>query len=413
VRIFYGWIIAGVLGLAWAISIGPRQAFSVFLVPFLQDFGSSRTAVSAAFSIHMAAYALGGWALGVLVDRLGSRRVIAWSTATWALALLLCGLARNLWQLYAVYGVLGGVATSGLAYVPSNALLSRWFVRYRGLATGIAQAGIPLGAAVFGLLAELGSGWLGWRWTHVGFGLLVAATALPLIVAFLMDDPRERDLTPDGLPRGDPQPRLVSVPAPRAGRFGGRGLPRGFWSVFAANILRGLTTYAILVHQVAYLVDAGYTRRAAASFFSLGSLVAVPSGLLAGAISDRAGRPRAYAGTAGLYVIAFASLLLVREASGVVFLPVFILACGMATGGVGPVFAAFLTDRLQGPRLGALLGLQNIGFGIGATFGPLLTGAIFDLLGGYAAAFVLMMISIVVSAVLVSAAGRGPRADAR
>jgi cyanate permease len=183
--------------------------------------------------------------------------------------------------------------------------------------------------------------------------------------------------------------------------------------VFAANILRGLTTYAILVHQVAYLVDAGYTRRAAASFFSLGSLVAVPSGLLAGAISDRAGRPRAYAGTAGLYVIAFASLLLVREASGVVFLPVFILACGMATGGVGPVFAAFLTDRLQGPRLGALLGLQNIGFGIGATFGPLLTGAIFDLLGGYAAAFVLMMISIVVSAVLVSAAGRGPRADAR
>jgi cyanate permease len=54
------------------------------------------------------------------------------------------------------------------------------------------------------------------------------------------------------------------------------------------------------------------------------------------------------------------------------------------------------------------LGLQNIAFGLGAMLGPLLAGAFFDLLGGYAVAFVLMAASVVVSSVIVSAAARRP-----
>ena len=409
-RIFYGWVIAGVMSLAWAISIGPRQAFPVFLLAFLNEFGASRTATAAAFSIHMTFYALGGWALGVLVDRLGPKRVIAWSTAAWVLALLLTGSVQNLWQLYAIFGVIGGIATSGLAYVPNNALLSRWFNRYRGMATGISQAGVPLGAAVFAPLAQFGVAWIGWRRTHVVFALMVAVTALPLIVAFLRDDPREKGLTPDGIPPGAPEPAAPSTPPLPSRGFTGSGLPRGYWTVFGANILRGMTMYAILVHQVVFLVDAGYTRMAAAAYYSLGSLIAVPAGLAAGAISDRLGRPRAYAGIAGLYVVAYFSLLFVRNPSAIVFLSIFILACGMATGGGPPVFAAFLTDRLQGPRLGYLLGLQNIGFGIGATLGPLLAGMLFDRLGGYGAAFMIMVASMILSSAVVSAAARRPSA---
>ena len=409
-RIFYGWVVAGVVCLSWAISVGPRQAFSVFLPAFLQEFRSSRTATSAAFSIHMTAYALGGWALGALVDRLGPRRVIAWCTATWAITLLLCGLTQNLWQLYLVYGVVGGIATSGLAYVSNNTLLSRWFIRYRGMAMGISQAGVPLGAAVFGVLSQAGVGRFGWRRTHVGFGLVVAATALPLTLSFIRDDPSEKGLPPDGIPPGRERRRGPVFPTSTVEGWGftGSGIPRGFWPVFGANILRGMVMYAILAHQVVYLVDAGFSKMAAASLFSLGSFIAVLSGLAAGAISDRVGRPRAYAGIAGLYVIAYVSLLLVRDPSRTVTLAFFTLAWGMAGGGGPPVFAAFLSDRLQGPRLGYLLGLQNIAFGLGAMLGPLLAGAFFDLLGGYAVAFVLMAASMVVSSVIVSAAARRP-----
>jgi len=70
-----------------------------------------------------------------------------------------------------------------------------------------------------------------------------------------------------------------------------------------------------------------------------------------------------------------------------------------------PVFAALLTDRLQGPRLGFLLGLQNIGFGAGAMLGPLLAGVLFDRLGSYTLAFSLMAACIILSSIIVLTAG--------
>src|SRR3989304_6283516 len=81
VRIFYGWIIVGAAFVTWAISLGPRQAYSVFLLSFVDEFGWSRGLAAGAFSVHMVFYALGGLALGILVDRTGPRRVIAYSTA--------------------------------------------------------------------------------------------------------------------------------------------------------------------------------------------------------------------------------------------------------------------------------------------------------------------------------------------
>jgi MFS family permease len=401
-RIFYGWIIAGTILATWGISIGPRQSFSIFLLPFVGEFGASRSATAAAFSIHMASYALGGWLLGIIMDRVGPRRIIAWSTGTWALVLVLCSRLQSVWQLYVVYGVLGGAATGGLSYVANNTILSRWFVRYRGLASGIAQAGIPLGTAVYGPLAQLGIASLGWRTTHVVFGLFVAATALPLVLLVLRDDPREMGLLPDGAIAPALRGGGSDLRAPHVQGFTGPGLPRGYWPIFAANILRGLTMYAILVHQVAFLVDVGFTRMTAASYFSASFFLAVPGGLAAGAISDRIGRTRTYAGIAALYVIGYVSLLLVHSPSQVVLLSFSVLAAGLANGGASPVLAAFLTDRLQGPRLGFLLGLQNIGFGVGATLGPYLAGLAFDWLGSYTLAFILMALSMVVSSLIIS-----------
>ncbi len=76
-----------------------------------------------------------------------------------------------------------------------------------------------------------------------------------------------------------------------------------------------------------------------------------------------------------------------------------------SAGSNSPVFAALLTDRLQGPRLGFLLGLQNIGFGAGAMLGPLLAGVLFDRLGSYTLAFLWMAACIILSSITVLTAG--------
>ena len=405
-RIFYGWIIAGTILMVWAISIGPRQSFSVFLLPFVEEFESNRSVVSGVFSVHMALYAVGGWVLGILVDRVGPKRIIAWSTAGWALVLVATGWLTGVWQLYLVYGLLGGVATGGLAYVANNALISRWFIRYRGVATGMAQAGVPLGAAIYGWLGQLGVATMGWRSTHISFGLIVLAVAVPLIVFVHRDDPKDMGLLPDGRSSGHAADAESNPGRERQAGHPGAGLPRGYWAIFGANVLRGLTMYAILVHQVAYLVDVGFSRLAAASYFSTAAFLAIAGGLAAGAISDRIGRLRTYAGLAGLFAVGYLSLLLTRHPSHALPLWVFVVSTGVATGGVGPVFTAFLTDRLQGPRLGYLLGLQNIGFGAGATLAPYLAGAAFDFLGSYTLVFIVMAAAIVGSSLIASATAR-------
>lgn len=397
-RLFYGWTVAGVIAVSWAISIGPRQSFSIFLLPFIEEFGASRSSVAGLFSAHMACYALGGWGLGILLDRLGPKKVIVGSTLVWAVTMAACSGLGGLWQLYLVYGVVGGIATSGLAYVPNNALLSHWFIRYRGRATGLSQAGVPLGTAVFGPLAQIGIGLWGWRVTHAVFGLMVAAIALPLIVLFLRDDPKELGLLPDG--ESGPRDGAPAHPAPGPAGSAAGGLPPGYWEIFAANVLRGTAMYALLVHQVAYMVDVGFTKMAAASYFSVNFVLAVAGGLVAGVISDRVGRLRTYAGMALLFALAYGSLLLVRGPDQPVLLWLFVVSSGLAAGGVSPVFAAFLTDRLQGPRLGSLLGLQNIGFGIGATLGPYLAGVVFDVQRSYVLAFLLAAAGMVASSML-------------
>jgi MFS family permease len=332
---------------------------------------------------------------------MGPSRVIACSTALWAVALMLTGRVSSLWQLYLVFGVVGGIGTGGLAYVATNALIARWFRRYRGIATGICHAGVPLGTAIAGPLAQAGITALGWRWTYGLFGGAVAATALPLVLIFFRDDPRKLGLESDGIAAGSAATAGSRPDAPPAA-FTEPGLPRGYWAMFVANIFRGMGMYALMVHQVAYLVDVGFSKMAAAAFLSMISLVAVPGGLMAGALSDRVGRPKTYGLVAGFYVVGYVSLVLIRDPGATVLLWTFIVASGLATGGVGSVFSAFLTDRLHGPRAGFLLGLQNIGFGAGTTVGPILAGAMFDWRRSYTLVFLLMALAMVVSALIVS-----------
>jgi cyanate permease len=55
-----------------------------------------------------------------------------------------------------------------------------------------------------------------------------------------------------------------------------------------------------------------------------------------------------------------------------------------------------------------LLGLQNIGFGLGAALAPYLAWAAFDLLGGYTLVFTLMALAMVLSSTIVFTAKPGP-----
>jgi MFS family permease len=102
-RFFYGWVVVGISGLVFAVVRGINDAFGVFLVAFVEEFGWSRAAVAGAFSFGRAVEGTVSVAVGMLSDRLGLRRLVPVCTCLMAVGLVMASRIDSLWMLYISY----------------------------------------------------------------------------------------------------------------------------------------------------------------------------------------------------------------------------------------------------------------------------------------------------------------------
>jgi len=164
-KVFHGWWVVLVAGIGLSLSYGPIivTTFGVFLKPLSQEFGWSRAEVSLAFSLSILAMTGVGPLMGRVVDRLGARGVIVLSALIFGLGVISFDfLSASLWHFYAIY-LVTGVAGSGTTPVPYSQVIARWFDKKRGLALGLAMAGIQLGAFITPPLAQALITAVGWR----------------------------------------------------------------------------------------------------------------------------------------------------------------------------------------------------------------------------------------------------------
>ncbi|WP_439409118.1 MFS transporter [Bradyrhizobium sp. DASA03076] len=148
------WWLVGVLCLVNAVAFIDRAALPLLVQPIKRDLQISDTLMSlligAAFIIT---YAVGGWFVGMLVDRFPRRRVLAMGMTVWGISTMLCGSVTTYAGLFlGRCGVGAGEATCG----PSSMSLVRdaFHPRFRGRAVAI----WAMGASIGGGLALLGGG---------------------------------------------------------------------------------------------------------------------------------------------------------------------------------------------------------------------------------------------------------------
>src|SRR5207245_5426999 len=111
------WWMVGVLCLVNAVAFIDRAALPLLVQPIKRDLGISDTMMSlligAAFIIT---YAIGGFFVGVLVDRFSRRRILGIGIAAWGVSTILCGSATTYAGLFlGRCGVGAGEATCGPA----------------------------------------------------------------------------------------------------------------------------------------------------------------------------------------------------------------------------------------------------------------------------------------------------------
>ena len=397
-KLFYGWVVVVAFFVIGITLFGINLSFGVFFKSIESEFNLNRAETSAITSFYMLLAGvcafLSGWAL----DRYGPRIVVLIMGLFTGLSLLLTSQTSSLWQLFITYSMLLAIGTGAVFAVPMSTV-SRWFDKRRGLALGIAGSGVGLGPVVMAPFATYLISNFSWRMAYIVIGLITWLIVIPLS-RLLKKDPYEIGALPDGIkayPK-DIKNEKDSIQSsglllPQAFRT------RSFWLVTFIQLLYGFNIFLVMTHLVPHAGDLDFSPMEAATVLSLIGGAAVFGKVLIGTASDRIGRKLTAVICALLQAGAMVWLVWSQE---LWMLYVFALVYGFAYSGQSLVVAALVSDTFGLGRIGAIMGVLEIGFGVGAAIGPAIGGLIFDVSNSYFTAFLLGAVAMLVVALLMA-----------
>lgn len=361
------------------------------------------------FSISIIVYGLVAPVAGHLVDRFGPKLVLPVGASIMGGGLALCSLANTQWQFYLLYGVIVATGLSLVGWTPLTTIVSNWFVGERGLTFGILAAGF--GASLISApIAQFLISSFSWQTAYVIIGLFAIVVIIPLCAIFMRGNRQEKQLLYDGAPQTSLEPqapdepqRITSLEAKWAGTtwtFSKALKTYHFWLLFLIGFCAmGVAEQIGIVHQVYFFRDVGYEPMVAAAIYSAFG-VAYVMGTLCAFFSDRLGREKVFIPSCLLSAGATSLLFLIRDTSQPWMPFLFAVCFGLGLGALAPVFSATVADLFQGKYFGAIQGTITLGFSLGGAISPWLAGFLYDKTGSYFVAFLLVLGSLVASAVL-------------
>jgi MFS family permease len=376
-------MVVGAVWITLAIASGLYFAFPVFFVALLDEFGWSRGATAAAFSISSIVQGVLSPVVGMLVDRLGPRRVMLGGACLLGGAGVLSSRIGSLWSLYAVTGVLAAAGVCAVSWIPSGALIARWFAERRGSMMGLAFSGMGAGVLAIGPLAQWLIAGYGWRAAYLVLGLGTLVVLVPLIWFGVREAPVGATSARSEV--GPPGPKPTS-----AGLEVGDALrTRPFWALFLAYLCTPLAVFPVVTHQVAFAVDHGFPRMFVAGIFGLTGLLSTVGRIAFGVAADRIGRAASATISYACTAVGTLCLLALEVWPSAAALYAYALFFGLGFGARGPIITAMASQFFPGRRFGVIYGILSVGNGIGGAVGPWFGGVVHDLTGSYRLAFLI------------------------
>ncbi|MFQ6110559.1 MAG: MFS transporter [Nitrospinota bacterium] len=394
--LWYGWVVLAIAFLTMVLAVGIRDAFAVFFVAILKEFGWSRQLTAGAFSAGILVQALLSPLAGWLTDRVGPRRLMPAGAFVMAASLVAASQMSSPWHLYAVY-IFMSIGFVHFTYIPFTAVLPNWFVRRRGLAFGVMMSSIGF-RSVVAVPVQAAIDALGWRLAYVLSAGVIAGVVLPLTALYVRGRPEEVGSVSDEalLPPSSRRGHLIvdRAWADRCFTLGSALATGRVWSLWAMFFLLGVSYRLLAAHQVANLVDLGFGELLAAAYIALWGLAVVGGNALS-FLSDRWGREGTYGLGVALSLIGTAFLVSLSGPEARFILFSYLLTLGVGLGIVRPAAQAALADIFEGRNFGSISGAILSSFGAGGAVGPWLGGYIFDRWGNYYWAFLAVGLSLV------------------
>ncbi len=383
-KIFYGWWVTATAALGLCLGAAPIivYAFGVFLKPLSEAFHANRAAISFAFTLQNLAAALFAPIIGRFIDRFGPRKIILPGTLILGLLLISSRMLPTQIGYFYIFFTALGIVQGGTSPLSYGVIVSHWFNRRRGLALGVMMLGVGIGAIAIPPAVQRIIALYGWRMAYTASGVAAILISLPIAAIFLKNDPKEKNLLPDGVIPVD------SIAEREAeARKNEEGLTwrevwhsREFWLLTSAFFLASAAAHACVLHMPAMLSDRGVTPQAAALASSVIGVALLISRSATGYLLDKLPAPL-------LATIFFAGasigiFILMMGAAGTAALAAAFLI-GMGFGAEGDIIAYSLTRYFGLKSFGTAYGYVFGAFLLAGATGTLLMGAGFDLTHAY------------------------------
>ena len=407
---YYGWVIVAVTFVTMAVGVNARTAFSLFFPPIISEFGWERGVTAGAFSFGFVVSGAVSPLIGRLMDRAGPRAVMELGVALMGGGLLLAPLTTQPWHLYLTIGVMVGAGSVCLGYSGQSLFLPNWFIRRRGLAMGIAFAGVGIGSVTLLPWVQHMIEATGWRTACTAMGLLVLIALAPINL-LLRKRPEDIGLEPDGddAPSAtSPTPVSNIVDTVWAGTDGTlrRALRTArFWWIALGYFCGLYIWYAVQVHQTKFLLDIGFSANVGVWALGVVSLLGIPGQILLGHVSDRVGREWIWTASCLGFAICFACLIALKYAPTLPLVYLMVFTQGALGYGLTSIMGAVVLEIFQGRHYGSIFGTIMLVALAGGAAGPWITGALHDLTGSYTLAFAIGIAVSLLSAIAIWRAG--------
>ncbi len=389
---FYGWVIVVVTFVTMGIGVNARTAFSLFFPPILSEFGWERGVTAGAFSFGFVVSAFMSPLIGRLMDRGGPRAVMELGIALMGGGLLLAPLTTAPWHLYVTIGVMVGAGSVCLGYSGFSLFLPNWFVRRRGLAIGIAFAGVGIGSVTLLPWVQYVIEQTGWRTACTSIGLIVLIVLAPINL-LLRKRPEDIGLLPDGeaAPTATSAKPVSNVvdPAWAATEWTlSRALRTArFWWICLGYFCGLYIWYAVQVHQTKFLLDIGFSPSVGVWALGVVSLLGIPGQIVLGHASDRIGREAIWAISCLGFAICFAALIALKYQPSLWLVYLMVFTQGALGYGLTSIMGAVVLEIFQGANYGSIFGTIMLSALAGGAAGPWVTGLLHDVTGTYTIAF--------------------------
>jgi sugar phosphate permease len=387
-RIHYAWLVAAVGLVTLVTAAGFRATTGVLIVPLQDEFGWSRATIGFAISINLILYGLGGPFAAGLVERFGVRKVATGAFLAVSISAAVTTAMNAPWQLDLLWGVVNGLATGAISVPLAAIIANRWFVKRRGLVTGLLTASNATGQLIFlPLLASIVTRW-GWRYAAVTTSVVAIAVVLPLVALFLRNRPADLGLPPYGGEEIEPAPAPVRNPfAGAIAALAEARHSREFWLLAGSFFICGLSTNGLIgTHLIPAAMDHGFGEVAAASLLATIGVFDIVGTTCSGLLTDRYD-PRVllfwYYGLRGL------SLLALPYAFGSPHfgLILFVVFYGLDWIATVPPTVALTAEIFGRDRVGVVFGWIFCAHMFGAAGAAWAAGAVRTWFGGYGWAF--------------------------